>query len=228
MAEPRGRMRRILRWTGVLMILAGLACASWVGWELYGTTWVAKRDQDRTVAATERVWSTGPDTPSGPVSEDEQALAEGVVALVRIPAFGEDYVVPVREGTSEDVLEGGFGLFDGSPGPGEAGNYALGGHRVTNGEPLRRMPELEPGDVVEVTTKDTIYTYTLDTAGDALTVGYDEPWVLAPDPAAPGGGEPVSRQVGSRRLLSLVTCAELFNTDDRLVAFGHLTDQRPA
>jgi sortase A len=29
------------------------------------------------------------------------------------------------------------------------------------------------------------------------------------------------------RLLTLVTCAELFHTDDRLVVFGHLVDERP-
>jgi sortase A len=28
-------------------------------------------------------------------------------------------------------------------------------------------------------------------------------------------------------LLTLVTCAELFHTDARLVAFGHLVDDRP-
>jgi sortase A len=28
-----------------------------------------------------------------------------------------------------------------------------------------------------------------------------------------------------RRLVTLVTCAELFHTDDRMVAFGHLVDR---
>jgi sortase A len=32
---------------------------------------------------------------------------------------------------------------------------------------------------------------------------------------------------GDPRLLTLVTCAELFHTDDRMVAFGHLVDRQP-
>src|SRR6478735_2898851 len=225
MTSPgRSRRRRFLLWTGVVLLVAGLGCIGWVAWQLYVTTWVAQRDQDRSVAATERVWQDAQPGGDG-VSDDDVRLAEGVVALVRIPAFGDDYVVPVREGTGDDVLARGFGLFDGSPDPGEVGNYALGGHRVTHGEPLRHMPDLEPGDVVEVTTADTVYTYTLDTAGDALTVDMADTWVVGPDPVPPSGGEPVSEQVGSRRLLTLVTCSELFHTDHRLVAFGHLTDR---
>ena len=34
----------------------------------------------------------------------------------------------------------------------------------------------------------------------------------------------LSRRRG--RLLTLVTCAELFHTDDRMVAFGHLVDRQ--
>ncbi len=32
-------------------------------------------------------------------------------ALIRIPAFGKKYVVPVLEGTSDDVLSQGYGHF---------------------------------------------------------------------------------------------------------------------
>ena len=88
------------------------------------------------------------------------------------------------------------------------------------------MPELEAGDTVEVVTADMVYTYTLDTAGDALSVGIDDAWVTATDPVDPDTGASITQQVGSDRLLTLVTCAELFHTDDRLVAFGHLTDRR--
>jgi hypothetical protein len=66
-------------------------------------------------------------------------------ALIRIPAFGKKYVVPVLEGTSSSVLTKGFGHFTRSADPGEVGNYALAAHRVTHGEPLRRMPELRAG-----------------------------------------------------------------------------------
>ena len=145
---------------------------------------------------------------------------------MHIPAFGNDYTVPAHAGTSDEALAAGFGIFAGSADPGDVGNLALAGHRITQGEPLRNMPDLKPGDVVEVETEDVSYTYTLDTAGDALTVGINDTWVTQPSPVAPTG-ENITSTVGSDRLLTLVTCLELFHTDERLVAFGHLTAQRP-
>jgi sortase A len=41
----------------------------------------------------------------------------------------------------------------------------------------------------------------------------------------PDGVEP-PQEPGSR-LLTLTTCSELFHTDNRLVAFGHLVSRRP-
>ena len=201
-------------------MVAGLIVIGYVGWQLYGTTWVSKREQRAIVGSTERVW-----TDRAAATGEDRDLAADVVALVRIPALGQEYVVPAHRGTSDDVLTRGFGVFDNAAKPGGVGNFALAGHRITHGEPLRRMPELRPGDEVVVETAETIYTYVLDTAGDALTVGMDDGWVTGSDPTDPETGRTVSAQVGSKRLISLVTCAELFHTDDRLVAFGHLVSR---
>lgn len=213
--------RRALRWSGFVLIAAGLVVLGYVGWQLYVTSWLAQRHQSDVVAATERAWSAPSE---GTISSDDTELAEDVVAVVRIPAFGDDYAVPVYEGTDDETLTRGFGLFDSSPRPGEAGNLALAGHRITQGEPLRRMPELRPGDEVEIHTRDAIHTYTLDTAGDALAVGFDEDWVIQQRPVDPESGAPPAGLSPDPRLLTLVTCAEIFHTDDRLVAYGHLTD----
>jgi sortase A len=216
--------RRPLIWVGVALMLAGLCILGYVGWELYGTTWVSKREQHATVESTERVWSQDG---QGSVSADDHEVAADVVALVRIPALGEDYVVPAHDGTDDDTLSRGFGIFDGSPDPGGKGNLALAGHRITHGEPLRHMPDLDVGDEVVLETKDFDYTYVLDTAGDALTVDFDAGWVIQPDPVNPTTGLVTSEEAGSDRLLTLVTCAELFHTDERLVAFGHLVSKTP-
>jgi len=208
----------------VALVVAGVAVLGYIGWELYGTTWVAKREQSKIVGATERVWGDQETAPS----KEERELAADVVALVRIPAFGATYVVPAHEGTDDDVLARGFGVFDDSADPGGVGNFALAGHRITHGEPLRDLPDLKAGDTVVVETSDMTYTYVLDTDGNALTVGMDAGWVTAPDPVNPATGEHVSEVADSRRLLTLVTCAELFHTDDRLVVFGHLVSTDPA
>lgn len=209
-------------WLGVAMMLAGLCVLGYVGWELYGTTWLSKREQSDIVDATERVWSQ-----DGSVSGQDRKVADDVVALVRIPALGKEYVVPAHQGTDDDTLTRGFGIFAGSPEPGGTGNLALAGHRITHGEPLRHLPDLDTGDRVLVETKDAVYTYVLDTAGDALTVGFDAGWVTASDPVDPATGRAVSSAAGSDHLLTLVTCAELFHTDNRLVAFGHLVSTKP-
>jgi sortase A len=208
------------------MIAAGLLVLGYVGWQLYGTTWLSKREQGSIVQATERVWAAGA-AEQGVVSAEDEELADDVVALIRIPTLGEEYVVPAHAGTDDDTLSRGFGIFEGSADPGGAGNFALAGHRITHGEPLRNLPDLAAGDEVVIETRDTVYTYVLDTAGDALTVDFDAGWVTAPDPVDPDSGVPVSQTVGSTKLLTLVTCAELFHTDDRLVAFGHLVSKDP-
>lgn len=208
-------------WSGLVLIVAGLVVLGYVGWQLYGTTWLSKREQRKITDATERVWG------GAASSKDERKLAADVVALIRIPALGKEYVVPAHEGTTDDVLSRGFGVFEDAAAPGKVGNFAIAGHRITHGEPLRRMPDLEAGDEIVVETADTTYTYVLDTDGDARTVGMDDTWVTAPDPLDPDTGERASSRAGSKRLISLVTCAELFHTDDRLVAFGHLVSRQP-
>lgn len=208
-ANLRDRRSRTLTKVGCALIIAGAVVLGYVGWEVYGTTWLAKREQGRAVEATERLWAT-------------HKPAKDVIALIRIPALGKEYVVPAYQGTDDDTLERGFGIFDNSTRPGAQGNFALGGHRITNGEPLREMPSLDAGDEIIVETADATYRYVLDTDGDSRTVGTDATWVTEADPVDPETRRPVSVVVGSTRLLTLVTCAELFHTDDRLVAFGHL------
>jgi sortase A len=65
---------------------------------------------------------------------------------------------------------------------------------------------------VRVRTSNTVFTYVLDTSGPDLRVDQHAVWVTGDRPA------------GSRtdRVLTLITCAETFHTDDRLVVFGHL------
>ena len=96
--------------------------------------------------------------------------------------------MPVLEGTSDSVLAAGFGHYDGSVRAGGVGNYALAGHRVTHGEPLRDMPDLRPGDEIVVETRRTVFTYRLDTGGDDLVVPFSASWVLDPLPTNPDGG----------------------------------------
>ncbi|MDH2414447.1 class E sortase [Nocardioides sp. CER19] len=221
----RSRRRVSLRTTaGMILVCAGLAVSAWLGWEYWGTTWVAHRTQATVMSSIEDSWRRGKD--SAVVSQGPGGRPVAAGAIVRIPRFGPDFAVPVLEGTSDGVLAAGLGHYAGSAPPGGPGNYALAGHRVTHGQPLRDMPELRPGDRVVVETRQSVFTYVLDTGGDALVVPFTAGWVLDPAPSNPDGGiEPPSGPVG-RRLITLTTCSELFHTDNRYVAFGHLESTR--
>jgi sortase A len=192
----------------------------YVAWQLIGTNIVSERRQTEVIGQLQDRWRTSPGTE---LSRAEPVRLGEASALIRIPRFADDYVVPVLEGVGESELSSGFGHFVDSAGPGRKGNYALAAHRVTHGEPLQDMPSLRPGDTVLVETRDAVYTYEIDTDPNELVVGLDEVWVLAAQPINP---RTTGVQPGDgRRLVTLVTCAELFHTDDRMVAFGHLVDR---
>lgn len=216
---PRTRRSRWLLACGLALIAAGVAVFAWIGWEYVGSNWVAERRHAAIVGDLEQGWSEG---------QSSVAVDAGTAdAIVRIPRFGADYAVPVLEGTSDAVLASGFGHFADTAGPGEVGNYALAAHRVTHGQPLRDMPDLEVDDRVVVETATTTYVYRLVTAGDALTVPFTATWVLAPLPTNPEAGGVQPPQDPGESLLTLTTCSELFHTDDRLVAFGELVSSSP-
>ena len=136
------KKRRWTMWFGLSFVAVGMSVLGYVGWQLWGTNWISHQKQERIVANVEDEWKevgasttlTSNGTPVVEVPEGE------VSALIRIPAFGKNYVVPVLEGTSDEVLAAGFGHFTDTADPGQVGNYALAAHRVTHGEPLRDMP----------------------------------------------------------------------------------------
>ncbi len=212
---PPRRARR--QWTfrlGLLLIAAGLLLLGYLAWQLYGTDLVSQRRHRATVEQLEQQWE-------GSDGEATVRTEHGTAgAILRVPRFGQDFAVPILEGVGDDALASGMGHFSGSADPGTRGNYALAGHRITHGEPLRDLPGLEPGDEVVIETRDRVFHYVLDTGGESLRVPFTASWVIDPLPVNPDGG--VGPAPDQARLITLTTCAELFHTDDRLIVFGHL------
>ena len=182
---------------GLALVLAGLGMLGYVAWQFFGTNIVSRQHQERAVGELQE--RAGAAAEAGTIdARPERRNLGDASALIRIPAFGDDYVVPVLEGIGDAELAAGFGHFPDSADPGRRGNYALAAHRVTHGEPLRDMPELRPGDEVVVETRDAVYTYVLDTDPNDLIVTFEEIWVVDPLPRNPDGGtEPRRRSRGS-------------------------------
>ncbi|QWC86170.1 class E sortase [Nocardioidaceae bacterium] len=218
----RSRGSRLTFLAGLSMLLVGVGLLGYVGWQLFGTTYVSQRAQDDLVEQLERDWSRpAPDPQDGGTL---QAVASGDdgPAILRIPALGGEYAVPILDGVDEATLTEGLGHFPTSAAPGEVGNYALAGHRITHGEPFRRLPELRPGDRVIVETRETRYVYELLTDPNDLVVDFSQVWVVDPLPTNPSPGGVQPPQADDQRLITLTTCSELFHTDNRMIAFGEL------
>ncbi len=215
-ARSRRRRPSALSVVGIVMLLAGLGCLGWVGYQYFGTNVVSERAFDAGRQDLRQRW-TAP-APADP-STGPEPLPGDATALLRIPAFGADYEIPVLEGTDLDILAEGVGHYSGTAAPGEVGNFALAGHRVTHGQPFSRLLELEPGDEVVVETRTAVHTYVIDEPPRSLTVDDTATWVLDPVPGEPDR-EP------SRALITLTTCQDLFRSPDRSVGFGHLQSTR--
>lgn len=204
---PAGPVRRLVRILGVAMILAGLGFLAYCAWQYFGTNIVAKQKQAEVKQSIAKSWDDG-------IDGDD-------VGLLRVKRFGTDYEVPIVEGFDDDALASGVGWDPASADPGEIGNFAIAGHRVTHGEPFAKFPKLRKGDEVVVETRTDIFTYELRNSGTSITVDFSVGWPLqrVPDPDAAG-------ERPTKAVITLLTCSELFHTRNRNVVIGDLVSQQ--
>jgi sortase A len=199
---------------GIGLLVAGLACLGWVGYQYFGTNLIAERAFESESEQLRAKWTE--ESQSDPESKTQASAIPGeAMALLRIPAFGPDYEVPILNGTDLSVLSKGVGHYSSTAAPGQIGNFAIAGHRVTHGQPFARLLDLKRGDEIIVETRDAIYTYVLDDSPRSLTVRDTDTWVIDPVP-----GQPDAKP--TQPLITLTTCQDLFRSSDRSVGFGHL------
>ena len=214
---PRSRVSG-LTLLGMLLLAAGFSCLGWVGWQYLGTNVTSERAFHQETTQLREAWRQ-PDQHQTGVSAKSRSAATVIpgdaIGLLRIPAFGADYEVPILSGTDPSILNRGIGHYTSTVMPGQIGNFAVAGHRVTHGEPFKRLLELNKGDQIIVETRDKIYTYVMDDSPRNLTVKDTESWVLNPDPHHEGAAP-------TKALMTLTTCQDLFHSPDRSVGFAHL------
>ena len=100
-----------------------------------------------------------------------------------IPSLGRTWAKAVVQGVALDDLRGTIGHYPQSQWPGAIGNFAVAGHRATNGEPFRDIPQVRVGDKVYVETEDTWYVYTVTSTEIVAPTDVD---VVLPVPNKPG------------------------------------------
>ncbi len=207
-------MRTLVRGVGELLITAGLVLLLFVAYQLVWTNVEAHRRTDAVAGDVRDTWQRPPTTTTG---TQVVALKKGKgFAFLHIPRLGRKWSVPVIQGVSLPDLSKGVGHYPRTALPGEVGNFAVAGHRATNGEPFAYLDKVHRGDLVVAETQDSWFTYVVDRT---KIVSPTSVWVLDPVPGHPGA-------TPSEPLLTLTTCNPRWASYERLIVFGHLTETR--
>jgi sortase A len=207
-------MRTLVRGVGELLITAGLVLLLFVAYQLVWTNVEAQRRTDAVAGDVRDAWERPPTTTTG---TQVVALKKGKgFAFLHIPRLGRKWSVPVIQGVSLPDLSKGVGHYPKTALPGEVGNFAVAGHRATNGEPFAYLDKVRRGDLVVAETQDSWFTYVVDRT---KIVSPTSVWVLDPVPGHPGA-------TPSEPLLTLTTCNPRWASYERLIVFGHLTETR--
>lgn len=228
---------RILGVTGELLITLGVLGLLFVVWEVWWTGLDANReaqaieeefharleqqDTDSTPQQAAQVQQECQQLGNGAAAacpENMAAVESGAMAVVYAPAISADWSAPVRSGVDGQTLNtGGLGHYPDTQLPGEPGNFAVAGHRLTYGDVLRDQDRLTAGDEIYVESPDGYYTYEVYETHVVLP---HQSEVILPVP-----GEPQAQ--ADRSLLTLTTCHPLFSNRERLITHAELVDFAP-
>jgi len=213
---------RILGVVGELTMTLGVVLLLFVAYQLWWTNISADRAAHEAADGLQQQWATDQPTPTGePDEQPTQAPSErpelgSAFALAFIPRLRDSvWGLPVNEGVDMASLARGLGHYPGTADPGQVGNFAVAGHRATNGEPLRDIDQLRPGDEVVVETQKEFLVYTLD--HDQI-VAPDDVWVIEPVPGEPGA-------TPDDELITITTCNPRWASTQRWIWWGTLSDR---
>lgn len=172
MANRRSPARRsfsITQFLGELLLTMGVVVLLFAFYESYWTNIASGRLQEEKASALEQAWGETED--SERVNPRQRLTPELGEAFARmyIPAFGSDFQFAIVEGTDDADLLAGPGRYVDSQMPGEAGNFAVAGHRVGKGAPFNDLGNLEVCDAIVVETQSEWVTYRvlpIDSSGE--------------------------------------------------------------
>jgi len=175
----------------------------------------------------------------------DTVLGEGFAKL-RITVLGADYVFTVVEGTEPDDLYIGPGHYSQTQLPGEQGNFAVAGHRVSKGSPFNDLGLLSSCDAIVVETRDDWFVYRVLPMAEEEAV-----WASTPRPHCNGVQVQTGAYTGvygreitvpadyaqvlpvptvlsttvppdAQRLITLTTCHPQFSDAERMIIHGVL------
>lgn len=223
---------------GELLITVGIVLLLFVVWQLWWTNIAANNTQKAAVDSLIQEFkvpvaapaTNNQDNSTAPVVPDYDPQNPPVVTppaygqaygVVYIPRLGENYYRPLAEGVGTDVLDTlGLGRYPDTQMPGEKGNFALAGHRQTNGAVLDRIDELQAGDNIYIQTKEGFFTYRVYEHKIVLPTQVE---VIAPNPDAPEA----PLEEATRRLLTLTSCHPRYGDTERYIVHAEFVGWQP-
>lgn len=259
--------RTILRGLGQTFLTVGVVILLFVVYEVWITDLFGEQKQAAATTAIDERWaqvqaqeqetveSTSVvvvDDPAQLVTDPRtrtpqyQTLTGQGFAKIHVPSFGADYAFTVVEGTDPDDLYIGPGHYPDSQMPGQPGNFAVAGHRVSKGSPFNDLNLLNACDAVIIETQDDWFVYRVlpmadqqagwdpstnprcagvsvpggeygNLPGRIITTPSDYAQVL-PVPGVNSGTVPPD----ALRLITLTTCHPQFSDAERMIIHGEL------
>ena len=229
--KPPHDWRWVVGGVGKVLISLGLLMFAFTGYQLWGTGIQTAREQaglrddfnrllsattvapatvatttTTTVVTTDTGLTPTSTTSTVPTAPDGPPIGDGdVIARLRIASIDLD--VYVVQGVGKDDLSKGPGHFGETPMPGQLGNSAIAGHRTTYGAPFGDLDELQPGDLIQVSTIAGEFTYSVT---ETVIVEPTEYAAVIPT---------VDSTIA---ILSLVTCHPEYSSRQRMVVKASL------
>lgn len=206
--------QKLFRTIGIILITASLAIGGWIFYQYVISSNLDANDQIKTVSTI-----TLPDIPSTDSTDVKDFIPEGdVFAKMFVPVWGDTWVRPVVQGTTDKDLWNGVGHYNNSVLPGMIGNFAVASHRTVSGSNFKDIHTLKKGDKIYFQTIDGFYEYTFT---NSIIVKPTEAGVLAPRP------ESIDASVEVDKFLTMTTCDPIWGNTDRFIAYSIFTKFYP-
>jgi sortase A len=212
-------VRHVTRTAGEIFLTFGVIGLLFIGYLIWGTALRADSAQHQLSSELNQEWqqaqTPGKAIKAGP--EQFNVATGQPFAFITIPAFGPHWRFTLIQGTALAQLDLSPGHVPGTQWPGQPGNFAVAGHRVTAGNPFWSLPSLRAGDLVYIQTQDNDYTYRVTAERTVLPTDLG---VLDPVPGHPG-------ERPTQRLITLITCDPAWTGTHRIIVTGVLIAAKP-
>ena len=150
----------ILKWFGILCLMAASVLGGYIGWLLWGTGLTTKAAQAELRTGFTHVVNTKPITAAPSPGSAALPLRGEAYAELIIPRIDADWIVV--QGTDEESLKKGPGHYPDTADPWDpTGRVGIAGHRTTYLHPFYHLDEMQPGDPIVLRTEYGTFDYTV-------------------------------------------------------------------